>query len=864
MLTNLVVAIVEFCRRNAWFVAAFMLALSVGLGWFTATHFRINTDLNTLLAEDLPWRQREKDLEAAFPQRQDLLVVVLDGQSAAQADQAAARLADRMRAEPQIFRSVQRPDALLFFRQNGLLYMDHAALTATLQQMTEAQPMLAALAADPSLRGLFHALSLVLEGVARGESGVAAKFNPVLAAITQAMQASLAGEQAGIDWQKLMNGGAQPSGRDLRRFILAQPVLNFSALSPGAEATKTVRRLAQELNLTPNQGLRVRLTGSVALNDEEFASVAEGTGLATLASGLLVLILLFAALRSFRIVLPILITLSAGLIATTAFALAAIGSLNLISVAFAVMFVGIAVDFGIQFGVRFRDQYHKDGSMETAMPSTARILAVPLTLASICTAVGFLSFTPTDYAGVAELGLIAGAGMIIALILNLTLLPALIRLFNPPPEPEHVGFIWAGPLDAFLLRRRKAVMAAAALLALVGLALTTQLRFDFDPLNLKDPDTESVATLFDLMKQPESTPYTIDILAPDLPAAVALAARIAKLPEVDRVMTLESFIPDNQDEKLALIGDAAMLLLPTLEPSTVAPAPDDAAVRASLQDFAAKLAQVEAQLPAAPALRTAVEKILGTDDPALYPKLHQVLLDGMLHQLAMIRILLNAQPVTLNDIPLELKADWMTTDGRARLEVYPKGDAHQRAVMLAFTKAVRQIAPTATGMPISIQESADTIVSAFIKAAGLALAAIALLLALTLRRLFDVVALMAPLTLAGILTLGTSVALGIPVNFANIIALPLLLGLGVSFAIYFVVYWREGGTTPLQSSMARAVVFSAFTTAVAFGSLSLSSHPGTASMGKILTTALVYTLVSTWFLLPALLGRPNAVKGGVE
>ena len=645
----------------------------------------------------------------------------------------------------------------------------------------------------------------------------------------------------------------KPSPRDLRKFILTKLVLDYTALEPGAASSNALRAVARDLHLTPDHGVRIRLTGSVALNDEEFASVASGTGFATILSGVLVLVILLLALRSLRIVIPILLTLIVGLIATTAFALVTIGSLNLISVAFAVMFIGIAVDFGIQFGVRYRDQHHLEPDHAKAMTRTARLIALPLTMAAGSTSLGFMAFIPTAYRGVSELGLIAGAGMIIAFILNITLLPALLAFTRPPAESESVGFKWAAPVDAFIQTHRTKILAMGLLIALIGTGIATQVRFDFDPLNLKDPQTESVSTLFDAMKDPDSNSYAIEILRPSLKEAQELADIIQKLPQVDHVMSLGSFVPEDQEAKLDLISDASIIFLPTLKVTAPQTPPSDAEVLALLHKLVEDLRSVPNQPASAVRLAKAIEAVVERHDPILLQKLHDNLVTVMQSKLESIKQSLSAESVTTDAITDDLRRDWITPEGQALIEVYPKGNPRDYKTLVAFTNAVRQIAPDATGTPISIQESGRTVTGAFIHAGIYALLTIAFLSFLILRRWRDVALLMAPLFLAGILTLATMVLIGLPLNFANIIALPLLLSLGVSYAIYFVSYARAGLKDPLQSSMARAVLFSAATTLVAFGSLSLSSHPGTNGMGKLLTVALLYSLACSFFLLPALL-----------
>ncbi|HEX3405649.1 MAG TPA: hypothetical protein VHS81_00295, partial [Caulobacteraceae bacterium] len=213
--------------------------------------------------------------------------------------------------------------------------------------------------------------------------------------------------------------------------------------------------------------------------------------------------------------------------------------------------------------------------------------------------------------------------------------------------------------------------------------------------------------------------------------------------------------------------------------------------------------------------------------------------------------------VTLATLPPDIVRDWMTADGRYRVSIAPSGDANQNAVLVRFIDAVHRIAPDATGDPIDIREGGRTVVAAFVEAGVLSFVAITALLFLALRRARDVAITMAPIVLTGLLTLGSCVVFATPLNFANIIALPLLFGIGVAFHIYFVMSWRSGGSHLLTSSLARAVFFSALTTATGFGSLWLSRHPGTASMGKLLMISLIWTLVSALLFQPALMGEPR-------
>lgn len=859
--------IVDFARRHAVAIALAGLTLSLGAGFYAATHLAIDTDIEHMLPTGLAWRQNEIALDRAFPQNDSLLVIVIDGQTGDLAERAARELAVRMRAEPELFRYVRQPDGGPFFEQNGLLFLSLAELDALSEQLISAQPVIGTLAPDPSLRGLFDTLALFVKGAGKDQAAID-RLNPTLSAIGDAVTAALAGRSEPLSWGQIMTGRA-PSPRDRRRFVLTRPVLDFSALEAGARATTAIRRLAGELALDPRHGVRLRITGPVALDDEQFATLREGALKSTTLSVVLVCVILFTALRSVKLVGAILATLAAGLVLTAGFAALAIGSLNLISVAFGVLFIGLAADFSVQFSVRYRDQRHRLGSLPAALRGAGVSIGPALLLAAGATAIGFLSFVPTQYTGIRELGWIAGCGMIIAIVLNLVLLPAALTLLRPRGEPEAIGFRRAAAIDRWLARRRGQVIAAAIFLGAVGIALLPRISFDFDPLNLKNPNSESVATVHDLMKDSMTTPYTAEILTGSLSEAEATADRLAKLPEVAQVVTAASFIPDDQDKKLAIVSDLALLLGPTLTPGTILPAPSDSdvlraidACRDALQPVAAENGPSHGPESPAARLAAALEEAAGRG-PAILPTLRQVLLTGLEQRLAELSDLIRAQRVTLASLPAELRDSWIAADGRARIEVFPRGDARDPNVLDRFVGAVRSVAPDATGTPVTIREAGHLITSAFIQAGIIGIAAITLLLLLVLRRLRDVMLVIAPLLLAALLTLAITVVIGVRLNYANIIVLPLLLGIGVAFDIYFVMNWRAGLTDHLQSSTARAVVFSALTTMSAFGSLALSNDPGTAEMGELLVLSLVSTLVCTLLVLPALLG-PALAKSPVS
>ncbi len=843
------------CVRHAWAVLLLSLLLAGGCVWLAQSRLAVTTDTSRLFSASLPWRQHGMELQRAFPQNEDLLVAVVDGATPEEAEATATSLALALQDDRAHFKSVRQPDASPYLERNALMFLSRPQLSALLDQTIDAQPFLGQLAADPSLRGLLSALSLIAEGVRAGQANLA-PFDPALKGFHAALAAAAADRPQPLSWQRLLAGPVSDLAGQYH-FVLTQPRLDFGALEPGAAATQAIRRAVTGLEFVQRGRAHVRLTGSVALEDEEFATVAQGAVAGLLGSTALVALLLFLALRSWRLIVPVLLTLVLGLLLTTGFATLAVGTLNLVSVAFAVLFVGIAVDFGIQIAARFREERLQAPTLPAALDRTARRAGRQVMVAACASAAGFLAFTPTNFVGVAQLGLIAGVGMLIAFACTVTVLPALLLLFEPRAGAGEVGLRWLRPLDVPLARFRKPILLTCAMLAIAGAASLPRLVFNSDPLDTKDPTTEAVRTLHALMDDPVANPYTMEALEASVADAASLAGRLQGLPLVDSVLTLRSFVPEDQAEKLPLIADAASLLGPTLDVDAGAEPPDAPALRQAAQSAAAALDGVRDKLPEGStltAIAADLETLAQAPDPVLLAA-NAALTRFLPLQLDRLRRALAAKPTTEAEVPPDIAADWVLPDGRARLQVVPKRSVMAGDGLHRFVAQVQEVAPDAAGAAVSITASADTIVTAFRSAAVWALLAITAILVVALRRVVDVLLVMAPLLLSSMLTVLLAVLLPLPLNFANIIALPLLLGVGVSFNIYFVMNWRAGRMSPLGSATARAVLFSALTTATAFGSLALSRHPGTASMGALLLLSLGCTLLTTLLFVPALLAQ---------
>ena len=846
-------AIARLSSRHAvWMVLAGLL-IAIGSAFYTKSHLGIDTNTDDLFSAKLPWRQAQMAMDKEFPQYQDLLVGVIDAKTPEEADATAAAIARAASADHAHFKTVRRPDDLAFFKTEGLLFLDQPDLQKLLNNLVQAQPFIGQLAADPSMRGLLTAIGLLGQGAAQGQVDLSG-YTTALHGFAQGLQSAADGHPVPLSWQRLLGGSTLSDKAGPSRFVLVQPVQDYGVIEPGAEATVALRQIAAQVPTIESGRATFRITGQIALADQQFASLKEGIVTDTVISVLLILLWLVLAVRRFRYILAIVLTLILGLLLTTFFASLAIGTLNLISVAFAVLFIGLAIDFAIQICVRYRDERRLHPDAETALVQTLRKTGNSVLLAAVSIAAGFFAFVPTSFVGVAELGLIAGVGMLIAFACTITFLPALITLMRLPAEAGEIGVKGLAPLDGLLLRRHRPVLGLFAVLAVAGVIVLPWISFDSDPLDTQNPHTEAMETLRSLASNPVTNPYSIDVLAPSVAAADQMATKLNALPLVDHAISLSSFVPADQGAKLDAIADTEELLAPTLNPGPAAPVtPGDIRIAAATADKAIETARAKLA-PESPLLAIGADlKVLAGESDSQLMAANAAMTEFLPVELDSLRASLSAQPVTLATLPPDLTVDWLTPDKRARVQVLPKASAMNSLGLRAFVHQVTAIAPYAGGSAVTVISSATTIIDAFREAAVLALVAIAAMLLIFLRRPRDVLLILAPLVLSSLMTVLVIVLMPLPLNFANIIALPLLQGVGVSFNLYFVMNWRAGEQRFLASPTARAILFSALTTGTAFGSLAFSHHPGTASMGLLLVLSLACTLIATFVFEPALL-----------
>ena len=850
--------------RTVLCLAGALLLLS---GIFSAMQLKFDSDTSHMLSEKLAFRQAYSVFQAAFPQFSNTLLIVIDGQTPEQARRAVRRVADRLRYEQSVFRDVYLPRANDFMLRQGLLYQPIDKLETLADELAGAQPWLGMMADDASLHTFFTMLGKALTDKTFMHKAVIARM---LHAVNKALDANLAGRAQAVSWESLI----QKHRGEGREFLVTRINLDFARLQAAAPAIERVRRMADELHLDAAHGVRMRLTGGVAMNHEELGSIQSGLGLTGGVALAAVMLVLFAGLKSGRLVASTLFTLLVGLLLTAAFATAVVGRLNLISVAFAVLYIGLSVDYAIHFSLQYQELQEPGKKTDELVERTLRRIGLSLVLCVFTTAIGFFCFVPTAYAGVSELGLIAGAGMFIGLLVTLIVLPACFRLFPPPPPRRHDT---PRPIQALLdwpLRRQGCVRIVLLMLAFGALWFLPQARFDYNPVHLRSPDTESVATFLDLSRDKDTSPWRIMVLAPDADHAAKLAAQLQTLPGVDKALYLDSFIPANQQQKLPIIEDMALMFEATPEMPPISADFADAREIDAIRKLRALLERevIESAVQQGEVAR--LRLLLGGELERLQTvggaQLHHILMQlreslfGTLPPtLSRLRLSLSPSPVALSSLPENLRRRWVSPSGLYRIEVAPREDIGDNDALRRFVREVQSIAPQATGAPVFTFEAGKAVVRSFQQAFAAALAAILLLLLMILRSLRDSLLIVGPLLFAFALLNAVVLMLGVPFNFANIIALPLLLGMGVDNGVHMVNRARnampESGNL-LHTATARAVLFSALTTLCSFGALSFSPHVGTASMGKMLSVGVCIILVGTLIARPALFARFNKGK----
>jgi len=854
---------IRIVLTNARSLLGITLVITCVLLFFTVKNFTINTDLTRMIAEDLPFRQVVHRYHTQFPDLVGSIVVVVEGDRPEDVRVARNLLADRLQTEKTVFKSVYAPGKGTFWDKNGLLYLSEKELEQQGDTLSEMQPFLALLSQDFTLAGLFSVLKQIVDA-----PDISLSDNPRLLHLFNQLNQVITdvekGKTRSMSWQELMLANEKISHN--RQFILLQPVLNYRSINPAKKALRLIHQADSELHLNTKYNVHLNITGKPVINYEDLRSVRRDITTASIVSFLLVGLILYLGLGSARLVFAGLTTLLVGLAWTIAFAILVVGRLNMISVTFVVLFIGLGIDYGIQICLRYKELLSQGTPHRDAVATSVRTTGNTLLLCAISTAIGFYAFVPTAYVGASELGLISGTGMFFILLASVTVLPA-IMLLLPEKKNFQLALSFGASISRLLVKYPRPIVVTAAILALASLALLPGVRFDANPFHMSDQRSEPIRAAMRLFEDGRTSPWTISILAADRTTADNMATRLKKLPEVQTVLTIDGFIPKKQEEKLAQIEDMALVLPPPPETKNKRDPQRYQRDKKALADFLNLLEKQKKNTRNSEESET-IHRLAVTLDhfqqlltkpgrgAHLLDQLDQALLPGLARLFTRMQSLVEAEPVDLSTLPKGLVDRYLSKNGIYRIQVFPRKDLRDIKNLENFVTAVRRIAPEATDQPVTILMAGKTIVSAFRTASLLAFVLIGVFLRLVMNSWKEVLLVLVPLLLALCYTMATAVLMGIPFNFANIIIVPLLLGIGVDSGIHVISRVKELqgiNTHILETSTARAVLFSSLTTIMSFGTLSFMHHAGTAGMGKLLTISVALMIICMLLILPAYL-----------
>jgi hopanoid biosynthesis associated RND transporter like protein HpnN len=861
--------VADFVRCRAWWVlvlATMATAISFSYAYM---YLGINTNTTEMLAADVPFQEAREHYKKTFPQNTDSILLVVEASTPEMAYAAVKNLDGRFRNEPEHITSVYTPLGGSFFERNALLYLDLPELKQLAESVAELKPFIKELMRDRNIHGLFTMLSDSYHKTHWVNEGL---LDSLFRRMAEGIQSSLAGLDYVLAWHSVILKQDLNASRT-RRFILVQPQLDYQKLLPAETALQAIRRIVQESAVSAIPGVRVRVTGEVALAHEELQVVSQRAGIAAILSLAMVCFTLTLAFHSWRLMVVTLLTLLVGLSLSAGFATVAVGQLNILSLAFAVLFIGLAVDYAIHLCLRYQELLGLGNEPFSAMQKSLQEVGPALMLCAVTTGLGFYTFVPTNYAGMSELGLISGTSMFIGLVVSLTVLPALLLVvplskkdYRPPPSDQGLKRVYQFPIH-----HGKAIRWGTVVLLLGSALLLPQASFDRNPHNLRDPHVESVQTLDDLLEDKTGATWTLTLL-PSEDKVSDFVASLSALASVDKVVTIRDFIPNQGFEKLALLGKIVDVVFPRRSDSGLPPSSRDqdssvTAIRSFLTLLEEHIHKAELNDDDHPAVRLRAvmrDLIVRFDNSdqdsqkALLDRLDKSLLGSMPTEPLTLPTMKKKGFIIQEDLPEELLERWVAQDGSYRLEVYPKKDLRNTVALEQFVNEVRSIVPEVTGLPVIYMDGGNEVAGAFRQAFVSALLVIVVILAIVLRNIWDVLLVILPLGLAAMCLVAYTVIFGLPFNYANLIALPLIFGLGADSGIHIVERMRRRPAECeafLRSGTIRGVFFSSLTTMLSFSNLAYTSHVGIASMGQLLTLGILLTLIGCLVVLPAFLYR---------
>ena len=897
LLTGLSTAI---CRRPWWFVLGGVL-LAVVAGLYAARSLEFKTSRNDLIGRDSEYWRNFSAYVREFRAEEDYIILVESDRPAR--NRAAvdafvhALLSPENNPHPGDAAAAQQfVPGDIFYRVDFnamkpwfLYYLSVDDLSQIRDSLKDFKQLLAILQHDPKLSTFFESMSRMLDQMATAPEAQRRQMEAFLPTITGIVRqlgsfqgqeetnellspwasAFFSPDMVGEAEQQLQWQGYQTFQHGKMFVVLVHPLAGTTAkVTHDATIPKLRRIIGDARRQFPD--LRINLTGEPVLDYDEMTESQHDAAQATLLT-----LVLVSALFSvgFREVLRPLLAVGCMMIVlavSMGYATLSIGHLNLITVTFAVMILGLGIDLGIQFIARYEEELSKGAPRTQAVATAIERAGLSIITAGVTNAAAFFAMGLSGFRGVIELGVIAGGGMLIATAATVLVLPSLLLLVHRQHESTRIPARAAATrVEYWLLRQPAITLVVCGALTLAALLVGWRVRFDYNVLNLQSRRAESVKTEMRLLNADAESTIFGAVVCDNLEQARALQRSLSALPTVAIVHSIAELIPEQQEQKAKIIR-AIQGELGTVKFDLPPPDPADAELTMrSLASLRLRASQLEretggqrnrADAPLSELIATVNqtrEKLQALDPSQLQDRLalYEKRFYGDLEaQLNLMADQIVTRPMKLEDVPQNVRRMLVGKTGKLLLRVFPRENIWEREPLERFVREVQRVAPQVTGTPLGLYEFVDILLRGYVKAAIWAFLVIMVLVFADFRNGFATLFTLLPLVVGIIWMVGAMVLFGIAFNPANIMVLPLLVGIGVAYGIYVVQRYREDGeATFYGKSTGRAVVLSALTTIVAFGSLITGAHRGIRSLGFLMVIGIGACLIAALALLPALL-----------
>lgn len=880
-------SLVDFTYRSPWTVLALAALLFVASLAYSALNLEFATDRAALVDQNERFRALAEKFQQEFPDNEELLVVI-DGGQTSQREQFADELALRLRARPELFNDIFTKVELPFLRHQALLYLDLKDLQTLRESLAKAQGMVSALANQGDVGKLLAATTSNIEEMLP-------VLNSILGQLVKSLQTrgrypyespwqqALFAQQQGPKPEEAHTDFLREARRTAFYNTLANDRIHLVLARPSHDSGDVINALRREVKrLKPAYPeLNIGITGELVLDQDEMESSISDSMRATLWS--LVLVILMFAMSFKNPWRPGMALLALGLSVgwTVGFTALAVGHLNLLTVTFATMLVGLGADFGIHFIYGYEEERTRGREPHRAMVETMRHAGVENFTGAVTTAIAFWAICFTDFRGVAELGLIAGTGVLLSFIAMATVLPALIFLQDRnqkevPTEDPRPSWGWVlSVLERWLLAKPIYILLLCIGMTIWSAIRIPQVTFDYNLLNLQSSSLQSVQTELKLLSSDEHGILFAVSLADNLQQAEELSEKFSALHSVSKVESVTPLVPKDYEAKAPVLGQIVKLMA-----TIPLPNPEDPATSGTgkgLRKMADGFMLLESTF------REAYPRLISSPDPqvradakefkrildTLFATLQRMgpgpisdsvtafqtnLYGDLRSMLSFMKDQRADQPITLDNLPAPIRLRSIGKSGKILVRVYPKGNPWDRDDLRVFVQEIQKIDPDVIGTPVMVYYHTESLKRAFELSGQYALGAIAIILLIHFRNLKNTLLALLPKIVGVIWMLGLMAHFGVLFNPANFMALPLILGIGLIFGVHVVHRLLEDPFEGIFThSTGPAIALSAGTTMAGFGTLMMAKHQGIASLGFLMTAGVGANVLTSLVLLPALM-----------